>query len=204
MDTTDIKTCKVCCSPLKGTLCTNCGWTLVIYPEVAPSALINQEKQRQEIMEQRVKELDGLKHLSSLPANASPVPFADPDISIPLTEVHSDRPPLSGVVIISDASSDRKQGLPIYAGTNTYGTLPPSSEGNLHHHQISLFTRSGAFLPEHFSVVVKDNRQLILYSLGNDSITSKGRVFESKKADSTDDITICHGGELYKINIFKF
>lgn len=220
MEPLNIKTCRVCGSALKGTLCPDCGWTLVIYPESAPQDLILQEKQREEIMTQRVKEFQGLKSLAeksarqsgqsgrlSMPVTSETIPISAAPAAEPqqYKEPQAVQMPL-GMVLISDTASDRRQGLPIYYGTNTYGTKCSAiSYNDIYSHQITLFSRSGAFETEHFSVVAgNSNKAPIIMSLGNRSITNKGHEFSEKKCEPSDRITICKGNELFNIEILMF
>lgn len=197
--------CQVCGQPLSGSICHNCGWTLIVYPDSAPQELIDMEKQRQEIMEQKYKELEGLKSLNKKDSESAPKAAAAPKVddsptSLPATAESK----ILGIVLISDCASSCKQGLPIYMGTNVYGTKPKASEGSLHHHRITLLTRTGAFMPEHFSLEIGENGQIVLYSLGNKTITSKGREFSTKKVTASDEIFIASENEKYKIDILKF
>lgn len=62
-------------------------------------------------------------------------------------------PLLRGVVVIEDIRNDIRAALPIYAGSNSYGSKPDSGL----HQQIKFSIRGYSFNPVHFTIRTSDN-----------------------------------------------
>lgn len=81
---------------------------------------------------------------------------------------------LCGVVMVEDVPNDVRTALPIYDGTNTYGSNPDSGM----HHQIRLLVRGVSFRPVHFTVRTSP-KGLIFEAAADVTITQNGLIITS-------------------------
>lgn len=82
--------------------------------------------------------------------------------------------PLCGVVMVEDVRNDVRTALPIYDGTNTYGSNPDNGM----HHQIRLLVRGVSFRPVHFTVRTSP-KGLVFEAAAGATITQNGLIAAS-------------------------
>lgn len=166
--------CPACEAELVGNICEKCGYVLLIFPEKVPDSVAKMEKERITVIKKRLADVAELeRRIASKTRETNDLNSTIANLKEKLQQsAFVPQSSLCGVVMIEDVRNDVRTVLPIYDGTNTYGSNPDSGM----HHQIRLLARGISFLPVHFTVRASPKGLVFEAAAGVTITTKNGRL----------------------------